>query len=267
MSADRYLAVDGARLRYRDEGNGTAVILVHGWTLDLDMWEPQARALQERFRVIRFDRRGFGLSSGQPSLNGDIDDIDALALGLDVSRFALLGMSQGARPCLQFALARQESLGCLILDGCPPVLGEPGPPEILPLIAHYRELVATQGMAAFLSTWKAHPLMQLRTDVLLHRELLDKIISRYPGNDLMQADTDKARDVSAENLRGLGVPVLLMTGEHELPERTEVANTLASLMPNAQRAITPRAGHLSNLDNSGQYNEILLCFLQQHRVG
>ncbi len=40
--AHRELQLPGARLRYRDEGAGRAVVFVHGWTLDLDMWEPQA---------------------------------------------------------------------------------------------------------------------------------------------------------------------------------------------------------------------------------
>src|SRR2546429_74906 len=43
-SADRYLSADGARLRYRDEGDGPPVVLVHGWTLDLEMWDPQVDA-------------------------------------------------------------------------------------------------------------------------------------------------------------------------------------------------------------------------------
>lgn len=52
---DRELSLPHARLRYRDEGAGPALLLIHGWTLDLDMWEPQARALADAYRVIRFD--------------------------------------------------------------------------------------------------------------------------------------------------------------------------------------------------------------------
>jgi pimeloyl-ACP methyl ester carboxylesterase len=57
---DSFLPVDGASLRYRDEGQGQPVIFIHGWTLDLDMWEPQVAALSGAFRIIRHDRRGFG---------------------------------------------------------------------------------------------------------------------------------------------------------------------------------------------------------------
>ncbi len=42
-SPDHYLTVEGVRLRYRDEGQGPAVLLVHGWTLDLEMWESPGR--------------------------------------------------------------------------------------------------------------------------------------------------------------------------------------------------------------------------------
>src|SRR5882724_10020714 len=50
---DWYFDGDGVRLRYRDEGAGFAVVLVHGWALDLDIWEPQAAALRADYRVIR----------------------------------------------------------------------------------------------------------------------------------------------------------------------------------------------------------------------
>ena len=99
-SPDRYLSVHGARLRYRDEGRGPAVVLVHGWTLDLEMWEPQVAALRASLRLVRLDRRGFGLSSGCPSVASDASDIDAICRHLGLARVALIGMSQGARAVL-----------------------------------------------------------------------------------------------------------------------------------------------------------------------
>src|SRR5438445_7141112 len=87
---DLYVEMDGANLRYRDEGKGAAVVLVHGWTLDLEMWDPQAAALAAAYRVIRFDRRGFGLSSGDPSLGRDAADLHALCRHLRLQRVALV---------------------------------------------------------------------------------------------------------------------------------------------------------------------------------
>ena len=66
--------VDGVRLRLRDTGprDAPAVIFLHGFCASLDTWEPWARALSARFRVIRFDLPGFGLTGPDPT--GDYSD-------------------------------------------------------------------------------------------------------------------------------------------------------------------------------------------------
>src|SRR5690242_10380784 len=52
----------GARLVYEVAGDGPAVVLIHGFGLDMRMWDPQAGTLAARFRVVRYDCRGFGAS-------------------------------------------------------------------------------------------------------------------------------------------------------------------------------------------------------------
>src|SRR6516164_527412 len=104
-AADRFLVVNGARLRYRDEGCGPALLLVHGWTLDLEMWDPQVRALRNTFRLIRPDRRGHGRSDGIPAPQRDSEDLEALCDQLALARVAVVGMSQGARAALGSACA------------------------------------------------------------------------------------------------------------------------------------------------------------------
>src|SRR5215470_1548091 len=104
-AADRFLRVNGTRLRYRDEGCGPALLLVHGWTLDLEMWDPQVSALRNSLRLIRLDRRGHGLSDGSPAAHRDSEDLEALCNQLALDRVAVVGMSQGARSALGFACA------------------------------------------------------------------------------------------------------------------------------------------------------------------
>ena len=85
-ATDRYFAADGARLRYRDEGNGPAVLLVHGWALDLAMWDALVARYAQEFRLVRLDRRGFGLSSGRPALERDVADLRGAACHLGLPR-------------------------------------------------------------------------------------------------------------------------------------------------------------------------------------
>jgi len=89
---DQLIDVGGARLRVRTGGTGPAMLLIHGWALDLDMWTPQFAALAGRYRLIAFDRRGFGLSSGTTGIEHDLADIEVLLATLGVDRVAVVGM-------------------------------------------------------------------------------------------------------------------------------------------------------------------------------
>jgi len=260
---DKYFTSDGARLRYRDQGRGPAVLLVHGWTLDLEMWAPQAVALCDAFRVLRFDRRGFGLSSGRPSVASDITDIGSLCEHLDLERVALVGMSQGARAVTGFASAAPRRISCLILDGPPDHRRKPSPADDDVPLRHYRALVRTHGLSAFRREWAKHPLLSLRTLDPRMREILSAMLMRYPGNDLREPED---RDISAAGPMpgAFHVPTLVITGDHDLPSRTQAANTLAEQSPGAERATIPAAGHLCNLDNPKAYNAVVRAFLERH---
>jgi 3-oxoadipate enol-lactonase len=264
--ADRYLKLDDAALRYRDQGHGPAIVFVHGWTLDLEMWDPQVAALHETFRLVRFDRRGFGLSTGSPTLLQDVEDIKTLCRHLAIGRLALVGMSQGVRATLGFALAAPERISCLILDGPPHCsrAGEAAEDE-LPL-NHYRNLVRTQGINAFRREWAMHPFAKLITTDRQQRDLLDAMIARYPANDLRESPAAGGAAPAQGHLENLRTPVLVITGEHDLPSRTRAADVLASRLPEAQRAVIPAAGHLANLDNPQHYNAVVREFLERHAV-
>ena len=86
-------------LHYTDQGSGAPVVLIHGWPLSGRSWENQVPALVEAgYRVITYDRRGFGESS-QPWGGYDYDtfaaDLDALLQQLDLSGVTLVGFSMG----------------------------------------------------------------------------------------------------------------------------------------------------------------------------
>ena len=108
---DLYFRSGDARLRLRDEGAGAAAVFIHGWTLDLDAWEPQAAALAASVRVIRYDRRGFGLSEGTPGRAADQEDLgrllDHLRLDSRDARRPLAGCAGRARVCAAPAGARR----------------------------------------------------------------------------------------------------------------------------------------------------------------
>ncbi|WP_136524002.1 alpha/beta fold hydrolase [Geomonas ferrireducens] len=86
-------------LYYEDMGQGQPVVLIHGWPLSSRSWEKQVPALLKAgYRVVAYDRRGFG-ASGRPSTGYDYDtlaaDLNMLMNALDLRDAVLVGFSMG----------------------------------------------------------------------------------------------------------------------------------------------------------------------------
>ena len=150
-----YRTVDGVRLRLRDTGlrDAPALILLHGFGASLDTWEPWAQALSERFRVIRFDLPGFGLTGADPT--GDYSDARAIQillglmdqLGLDHA--CIVGNSLGGRIAWTFAALHPDRVSRLVLVS-PDGFASPGfayeKVTDIPLIMRALPYVAPRGM-------------------------------------------------------------------------------------------------------------------------
>lgn len=103
---------DGTELYYKDWGSGQPIVFSHGWPLSADMWDAQMLFFAERgYRVIAFDRRGFGRSS-QPWTGYDYDtfadDIAELIETLDLKNVILAGFSMGGGDVTRY-IARKGS--------------------------------------------------------------------------------------------------------------------------------------------------------------
>lgn len=253
-AADEVLQVPGALLRYRDTGTGPALLLIHGWALDLDIWEPCARRWAERFRVIRYDRRGFGLSTGEPSLAADVADASAVLELLQVPSAVVLGASQGARAALRLAAGSPERLAAVILDGPSDELG--GALDVS--LDDYRVLARSGQLSAVRALWAAHPFTRLHTPEPAAHELLAGCIGRYPGRDL----SDPAAPISRVELAKCVCPVRVLSGARDLEVRQRSSAALARALPSAELVTIPDAGHLAHLDRPDAYDAAVVPFLE-----
>src|ERR1700704_1055378 len=115
-------------LHYEDHGSGNPVVLIHGYPLSGASWERQVPALLNAgFRVITYDRRGFGKSS-QPTVGYDYDtfadDLHKLITQLKLRDATLVGFSMGAGEVARY-LGKYGSKGvskAVIISGVPPFL-------------------------------------------------------------------------------------------------------------------------------------------------
>ena len=93
-------------IHYEDHGSGQPIVLIHGYPLNGNSWERQERELLAHgYRVITYDRRGFGLSS-QPTIGYDYDtfagDLNTLIEHLDLSDAVLGGFSMGSGEVIRY---------------------------------------------------------------------------------------------------------------------------------------------------------------------
>lgn len=119
--ADRFVTIEGARIRVRDEGprNAPPVLLIHGYTFSLESWDAWAADLARDHRVIRFDLAGHGLSGPMP--RGDygtaarVRQLGKLMDKLGLARASIAGNSFGGLVAWNFAARYPRRIDRLIL--------------------------------------------------------------------------------------------------------------------------------------------------------
>lgn len=250
------VAVADGRLPIFMSGEGTPVILLHGWTLDHRMWMPQVAGLAGEHFLVMPDRRGQGRATAPPDLAREAEDVIAIADFLGFDRFALIGLSRGAVVALDVARRYASRLTGLVVSGAPlPALVKRE--EVIDL-EHLRALVACGDLAGFRDAWSKHPLM--RTHSAAAAALIAEILADYDGRDLLAPSS--APGLPREVLSMLPMPVLSMTGEHDTPWRRACARALGMVAPRARAIEIPDAGHLANADNPHAFNAAVAHFLR-----
>lgn len=258
-----FIESGAAHLRVRHVGTGRDIVFIHGWALDSDMWAHQVDALAREYRVVTYDRRGFGLSSGTPSIEADVLDLDRVLEALHIERAAIVGMSQGARVAAQYACENPKRVTHAIFDSPPELLREDGSAQQEIPIERFRDLVREHGLNAFAREWSEHPLARLHTCDPKTRTLLERIVTRYPGRDLLSPSAEPASP--GIDPQRLEMPVLIVNGAYDVGSRQASGRRLEQALPMARRAIVPAAGHLPCLDNPTFYNDTLRWFLDDVR--
>jgi non-heme chloroperoxidase len=106
-NTDKYIeTATNVKLYLKDYGEGKPVILIHGWPLSNEMWEYQiANLVENNYRVIAYDRRGFGKSSqpwGDYDYDTLTDDLNAIIEQLELKDVTLVGFSMGGGEVVRY---------------------------------------------------------------------------------------------------------------------------------------------------------------------
>lgn len=243
--------VAGTRLHVRIDGpeGAPAVVMIHGFGASLHTWEDWAQGLAGRFRVIRLDLPGAGLSEPDPTgrYTDDraVEIIAALMDDLAVGRAALVGNSLGGRIAWRFAAARPDRVTKLVLvspDGFATMGFGYGEVPDLPFWSPAFEVLTPRAMVRW-NLEAVHGDPATMTPALVDRyfELL-----RAPGSRaawIARMEQTVLPD-PAGLLPGIGVPVLLVWGGRDRLIPAGHAADYLALLPDARLVTFPELGHV-----------------------
>jgi len=262
------LALPGARLAYQVAGDGPAVVLVHGFGLDLRMWDPQADHLAARFRVVRYDCRGFGASGPfDPAVSyTHAGDLLELLDHLAIDETVLAGLSFGGRVVMQAALAAPRRVrGLALLDA---VLDDvPWDAESAEGLREAARQAQEHGLLAGRAAWLAHPLFAAARRQPTMASALADMVAGYPGQHWTGHDPHRQSEPRLiEALERFTMPALVAVGEQDVPGFREMSTVLARRIPGARYHVVAGAGHMINMEQPTAVNELLTGFLDGLRA-
>ena len=247
-------------LAWDETGTGEAVVLIHAFSVDRRMWDAQVEVLRPHYRVLRYDLRGHGTSVGATEPFSAVEDLAALLEERGIARAALVGLSNGARIAVDFALTHPNRVSRLVLAG--PGLSGYVPKEKMdwmqPVFAAARAGDAEKAA----NLWAETPLMAIPG----HPEgaaTLRKLVLANAGLWKLTSNPEKPMTPPAIGRLGeIKAPVLVILGERDLPDSHAVADLLIANVPGSRKVVIPGAGHVVGLAAPTAFNDALMGFLR-----
>lgn len=251
------LEVPGGQLYYEVEGDGSAVVLVHGYALDTRMWDEQIPALADTATVVRYDARGFGRSTRDADTPySHAEDLWHLLDHLGIGEALLVGLSMGGRTVVEATLAAPHRVRALVLldallEGVP---WDPASENDSKEVG--RELRAGGVEAARAALLRHGFFAPAQRDPEVARRIAE-IVGDYSGVNWTTPDPHLPHPPSLELLETITAPTTVIFGELDVPCFIEMSKTLADRIPDARRVEIPDVGHMSNMEAPEAVNALL----------
>ncbi|MDN3566336.1 alpha/beta fold hydrolase [Paeniroseomonas aquatica] len=236
--------------------SGAPILLLHSLGTNLHMWDPQATALAKRYRVIRMDMRGHGLSEapeGPYSMEMLARDALALLHALGIRQAHVAGVSIGGHIAMRMAALAPEVV--LSLMPCDTALDFGG-------AANWQarmDTVAAQGLGAI-------------ADATMGRWVLDQSLASSKGLRRMLLGTDPRgwlgcaaalRDTSGQEMAGkVRCPTTVVVGDRDESTPPAAAQAIHAAIPDSRMVIVAEAAHIPNFEREDAFTRAILAHMK-----
>jgi 3-oxoadipate enol-lactonase len=253
------MEVRGKKLSVEKHGSGEPVVLLHGLGSSANVWEPQVRALADRFTMVRYDLEGAGRSpfTGVLSIDGWVQDLKALLDLEQIDKARLVGHSLGTLILQHFAAAYPLRVEKLVFIGV-----NRAPPEARRQAVRDRAAkVRAEGFDAIVDTVvkggvSPHTYEHKTEVVALVRELL----TRQPAEGYARCCEAMASSVAAD-VGAIKAPVLLVAGRDDGISPASNSEAMAADLNDARLSILEQCGHWHPIEQPVAVSQALREFL------
>lgn len=267
MSESGFIEIDGGRLYYEVEGSGHPLLMIHGGLGSLRMWDGQVPAFAERYRVLRYDTRGFGRTETDDVAFSNLEDARAVLDHFDVESAFVLGTSRGGIIGLDFLLAYPERVDAFVsvasgVGGYEAELPEGTPTEPWEEMERLWESKDWEALAELeTQTWvDGWTQPQTRVDPEVRRTVKGWILENYRA-EKTEGKAQPATPPAAERLDEVKVPVLVLVGDVDEAGAVAGGRHLAAAVDGAELVEFPGVAHMIHLEEPERVNELVLDFL------
>jgi pimeloyl-ACP methyl ester carboxylesterase len=251
----RFVNLGALTVHYRDEGprDAPAIVLLHGSNSDLHTWDSWAAQLNKRYRVIRFDQIGHGLTGPNPvrdyRASAFVDTVDRLTTALRVQKFVIAGNSMGGWVAWEYARRHPGRVaGLVLIDAA----GAPDDPnKRLPLGFRIARTPVLRDVMLYVtprSVVEKSLRQSVSNQAIVTPAMVDRYweLLRYPGNRQATIDrfaTDRPQ-VPREQVACIAAPTLILWGAEDRLIPVASAQWFKSAIGNSRLIVYPGIGHL-----------------------
>ncbi len=263
--------VPNGSLFVEDIGDGPVVTLLHPGLWDNRTWDPQIQPLlDEGFRVIRYDQRGYGRSSLPETgvAYSHVRDIEAVLDAQGVERTALVGCSMGGQLAIDATLTFPDRVWALV----PVAAGLGGVESTREEDDWYTDI-----QADFEEALDAGELERAQT-ILLERIWAPLGMNDPAGGKIRQIAMDNLQELTmdesgaerleppaARRLHEIDAPTLVVKAEADPPDMHRIGDLIAAGIPDARATMIEGADHVVNLRQPARFDAAVIPFLLEHR--
>ena len=257
--------INGLKLGYEDFGSGPAVMLIHGFPLQRQMWRPQVEPLVDAgYRVILPDLRGFGASESGAGTSMDryADDLIALLDFLGIDQAVIGGMSMGGYVLFNMLERSPQrfhaALFIVTRAAADDIAGKAKRDAMIAAVETGDLDLVPEIFAELLFAPKT-----LREQPQLVAEVLKWMQAAHPKSLTAALAAMRDRADYLDRLHQFSLPSLVLGGREDKAIPTEHFDALVAGLPNATSALIEDAGHLVNLECPVAFNAALIDFLKR----